>query len=92
MIQDLSDLVVKATKVEHLSDLKSILDEYQERLSDFMQIPQVKELYFPEYLGTVKSLGAWGGDFVLVTYREGMHDYFKEKGYEIIIPFSEMIK
>ncbi|MGV0940181.1 GYDIA family GHMP kinase [Empedobacter sp. ULE_I140] len=92
MIQDLSDLVVKATKVENLTDLESILDEYQARLGDFMQIPQVKELYFPDYLGTVKSLGAWGGDFVLVTYREGMNDYFKEKGYEIIIPFSEMIK
>ncbi|MGV0955112.1 GYDIA family GHMP kinase [Empedobacter falsenii] len=92
MIQELSDLVVQATKVENLTDLESILDEYQARLGDFMQIPQVKELYFPDYLGTVKSLGAWGGDFVLVTYREGMNDYFKEKGYEIIIPFSEMIK
>ncbi|WP_312356490.1 GYDIA family GHMP kinase [Empedobacter sp.] len=92
MIQELSDLVVQATKVENLTDLESILDEYQERLGDFMQISQVKELHFPDYLGTVKSLGAWGGDFVLVTYREGMNDYFKEKGYEIIIPFSEMIK
>lgn len=92
MIQELSDLVVQATKVENLTDLESILDEYQARLGDFMQISQVKELYFPDYLGTVKSLGAWGGDFVLVTYRDGMHDYFKEKGYEIIIPFSEMIK
>ncbi|MGL5234934.1 MAG: GYDIA family GHMP kinase [Empedobacter falsenii] len=92
MIQELSDLVVQATKVENLTDLESILDEYQERLGNFMQISQVKELYFPDYLGTVKSLGAWGGDFVLVTYRDGMHDYFKEKGYEIIIPFSEMIK
>lgn len=92
MIQELSNLVVQATKVENLTDLESILDEYQERLGDFMQIPQVKELYFSDYLGTVKSLGAWGGDFILVTYREGMHDYFKEKGYEIIIPFSEMIK
>lgn len=92
MIRELSDLVVKATKVENLTDLESILDEYQARLGNFMQIPQVKELYFPDYLGTVKSLGAWGGDFILVTYREGMHDYFKEKGYEIIIPFSEMIK
>ncbi len=92
MIQELSDLVVQATKVENLTDLEFILDEYQERLGNFMQISQVKELYFHDYLGTVKSLGAWGGDFVLVTYREGMHDYFKEKGYEIIIPFSEMIK
>ncbi len=46
MIRELSDLVVKATKVENLTDLESILDEYQARLGNFMQIPQVKELYF----------------------------------------------
>ncbi|WP_413533474.1 GYDIA family GHMP kinase [Empedobacter brevis] len=92
MIHELSDLVIKATEVNNLTDLEIVLDEYQEELGSFMQIPQVKELYFSDYLGTVKSLGTWGGDFVLVTYREGMHDYFKEKGYDIIIPFSEMIK
>ncbi|MGV0828469.1 GYDIA family GHMP kinase [Empedobacter brevis] len=92
MINDLSDLVVEATKVEYLSDLEHILNEYQSRLSHFMQISQPKELYFPDYSGVVKSLGAWGGDFVLVTYREGMQEYFRGKGYETIIPFSELIK
>lgn len=92
MINELSDLVVQATKVDNLTDLESILVEYQDRLGDFMQISQTKDLYFSDYSGVVKSLGAWGGDFVLVTYREEMHDYFREKGYDIIIPFSEMIK
>ena len=41
--------------------------------------------------GSVKSLGAWGGDFVLVTKRAGFEDYFKQKGYNIIVPFREMI-
>lgn len=91
MINELSDLVVQATKVDNLTDLESILVEYQNRLGDFMQIPQTKDLYFSDYNGVVKSLGAWGGDFVLVTYREEMHDYFREKGYDIIIPFSEII-
>lgn len=92
MVNELSELVIKATKVNHLPDLESILKEYQTRLGNFMQIPQTKDLYFPDYKGIVKSLGAWGGDFVLVTYRDGMQEYFKEKGYDIIIPFSEMIK
>ena len=91
MIRELSDLVIKATKVDHLSSLEKILDLYQDRLGDFMQIPQSKTLFFPDYEGSVKSLGAWGGDFVLVTYREGMEDYFKAKGYDTIIPFTEMI-
>lgn len=92
MINELSDLVVQATKVDNLTDLESIMVEYQDRLGAFMQIPKAKELYFSDYEGSVKSLGAWGGDFVLVTYREGMKEYFKEKGYDTIIPFSEMIQ
>lgn len=91
LINDLSQLVLDATKVDNLTDLESILDEYQDRLGAFMQIPQPKELYFSDYEGSIKSLGAWGGDFVLVTYREGMETYFKAKGYDTIIPFTEMI-
>lgn len=91
LINDLSQLVLDAAKVENLTDLEAILDEYQDRLGAFMQIPQPKVIYFPDYEGSIKSLGAWGGDFVLVTYREGMESYFKEKGYDTIIPFTEMI-
>ena len=91
LIHSLSDFVLKATTVEKLTDFELILNEFQDKLGDFMQIDQPKALYFPDYKGTVKSLGAWGGDFVLVTYRDGMEDYFKSKGYHTIIPFSEMI-
>ena len=91
LIQYLSDLVIKATKVDNLTDFESILDEYQDKLADFMQQPKVKDLYFSDYKGSVKSLGAWGGDFVLVTKRAGFEDYFKQKGYNIIVPFREMI-
>lgn len=91
MIRELSDLVTEATKVDSLFDLEDILDKYQNRLGQFMQIEKPKDLYFSDYKGVVKSLGAWGGDFVLVTYRDGMEDYFKAKGYDTIIPFTEMI-
>lgn len=91
LINELSSLVEEVLVVENLTDFESILDDYQTRLGDFMQIPKVKNALFADYPGEVKSLGAWGGDFVLVTYREGMHNYFESKGYKIIIPFSEMV-
>ena len=91
LINDLSQLVLDVTQVNNLADLEIILDEYQLKLGEFMQIKNPKELYFSDYKGSVKSLGAWGGDFVLVTYREGMKDYFNKKGYNLIIPFDDMI-
>jgi hypothetical protein len=43
----------------------------------------------------VKSLGAWGGDFVHISLDRDMdsaREYFAGKGLNVIIPFSEMIK
>ena len=91
LIHQLSDLVIEATKVKTLAELENIFDEYQTKLGDFMQQPKVKDVNFSDYDGTVKSLGAWGGDFVLVTKREGFEKYFKQKGYNVIVPFREMI-
>ena len=51
----------------------------------------VKEALFPDFKGILKGLGAWGGDFILAISKENPKDYFASKGYETIIPYSEMI-
>ena len=35
-------------------------------MSELLDTKTIKELLFPDFSGTIKSLGAWGGDFVLV--------------------------
>lgn len=91
MINHLSDLVEKLSTAKELDNFEAILDEYQTILANFMQLPKVKEERFPEYEGCVKSLGTWGGDFVLVTYRDGMHAYLEEKGYSTILPYNDLV-
>ncbi|WP_223843695.1 hypothetical protein [Blattabacterium cuenoti] len=60
-------------------------------ISNALNIPTIQEIYFPDYLGIVKSLGAWGGDFVLISYRKGMKNYFNNKGFYTIFSFNEII-
>ena len=50
----------------------------------------VKKLKFKDFQGEIKSLGAWGGDFILAS---GVNSpsYFKSKGYNTIIRFEDMI-
>ena len=53
----------------------------------------VKEKLFKDYKkGIVKSLGAWGGDFVLVTGTKADMQYFTKKGYKIIFNYPQLIK
>jgi hypothetical protein len=60
-------------------------------MSNVLEIPTVKIAMFPDFNGTLKSLGAWGGDFILVVSKEDPTAYFKQKGFETVILYAEMI-
>jgi hypothetical protein len=51
----------------------------------------IKESLFPDFNGIIKSLGAWGGDFVLAIAKENPTDYFKERGFKTIVSYKDMI-
>jgi len=67
------------------------LQKHEIEMSAILEMQTVKEALFPDFQGTVKSLGAWGGDFVMVITNINPTDYFKSKGYEIIISYEDMI-
>jgi mevalonate kinase len=67
------------------------LAQHEIELSNILELATVKEVLFHDFDGVVKSLGAWGGDFVLSISKEDPTEYFKEKGFDIVIPYDEMI-
>jgi len=67
------------------------LEKHELLLSEILETPTVKQNLFPDFNGTIKSLGAWGGDFVLVVSEGNPTTYFHSKGYHTVIPYSEMI-
>lgn len=76
------------------SDPKVFANELQKHeieMSNILEMQTVKEALFHDFQGTIKSLGAWGGDFVMVISKNNPTDYFKSKGYEIIISYDDMI-
>ena len=49
---------------------------------------------FPDFEGVLKSLGAWGGDFILAATRwdkEQVKAYFKEKGLDVVFGYNELV-
>ena len=49
---------------------------------------------FPDFEGVLKSLGAWGGDFILAATRWGenqVKEYFKGKGLEVVFGYKEIV-
>ena len=67
------------------------LQRHEIHLSNILEIQTIKEIAFSDFNGVVKSLGAWGGDFVMVISKEDPKPYFVSKGYETILSYDEMI-
>jgi mevalonate kinase len=87
-ISNLSNEFIKTTSVK---DLDKVIKEHETIISSIIKLNPVKKELFSDYFGAVKSLGAWGGDFVLVTGNEDTPNYFKQKGFKTVLSYSEMI-
>ncbi|WP_185852235.1 GYDIA family GHMP kinase [Blattabacterium cuenoti] len=90
-IESISYITQKIPFCKTLKEFEELLLKHEKIISKILNLPTIKEIYFPDYLGIVKSLGAWGGDFVLVSSRKGMKNYFSKKGFNTLISFDEMI-
>lgn len=77
-----------------LSSFESLIDQHEQILSKALQKPTIKSERFSDYWGSVKSLGAWGGDFVLATSDKSKEEttaYFKSRNCETVIPYKDII-
>ncbi|PZX41078.1 mevalonate kinase [Nonlabens dokdonensis] len=67
------------------------ITRHEEMISAVVGIAPIKQQLFDDYQGAIKSLGGWGGDFVLATGGLEHREYFKNKGYEIIIEWDDVV-
>jgi mevalonate kinase len=87
-ITQITSEIITSDSLTHFTHL---MEEHESLVAALLKLPTIKESQFPDYKGLVKSLGAWGGDFVLASGDEAGQGYFRKKGYNTIIPFAEMI-
>jgi mevalonate kinase len=90
-IQKMNVLTKSFLEANSLESFETVLEEHENVLSNILKRPTVKEMLFADYKGSVKSLGAWGGDFVMVTKRPGFRSYFNGKGCYTILSFEDMV-
>lgn len=90
-IQQVSQMTDELLQIQDLKFFIDFFKKYEQNLSEILETPTIQNELFPDFIGLVKSLGGWGGDFVMVTSEENPTEYFKQKGYETIITYSDMI-
>jgi len=90
VISEINDITRQIIECQSLSKFEELLNNHEEILSKVLNTSTIKCQHFKDYEGTVKSLGAWGGDFILAVGNASSRQYFKDRGYNTIINFDEM--
>lgn len=90
LVNQISNITKKIIKSKSITEFEKLIDQHELIISELIQTKTVKEKYFSDYNGSIKSLGAWGGDFILATRNN--KNYFLEKGFNTVFTFSELIK
>lgn len=91
LISEVTEITRKMILATSLSEFETQMLQHEEILSKSLKTIPVKELLFPDYKGAIKSLGAWGGDFILATGNEKTPEYFISKGYSTVILYADMV-
>ncbi|WP_312341015.1 GYDIA family GHMP kinase [Chryseobacterium binzhouense] len=91
LIDEFSDLTRKILLCNELENFSQLMMLHEQKISDFIEIPTVKFVFFADCPVFIKSLGAWGGDFVMSTKFSGYKDYFWGKGFTTIFNWDDLI-
>ncbi len=87
-----SNLLTEAfLEAKNVQEFEELIDQHEQLISGILDIPTIKDQRFSDFKGSIKSLGGWGGDFVLVTGGEDARRYFLDKGYKTIVSYMDML-
>lgn len=84
-------LTQEVLQTKTLREFATAVEEHEAEMSNILELETIKELLFTDFNGVIKSLGAWGGDFVLAIAKENPSDYFKKRGFQTILSYKDMI-
>ena len=87
-ISDITSMILQCSSIEAYNKL---IESHELIISKLISKPTIKETLFKDFNGSIKSLGAWGGDMIMVTSHNDPNRYFKEKGYSTIFKYEELL-
>ncbi|MEM9680129.1 MAG: GYDIA family GHMP kinase [Bacteroidota bacterium] len=90
-IEAISTITDNIINCKSLKDFDELINTHETLIASVIDMAPIKEALFSDFEGSVKSLGAWGGDFILATSTENPQSYFNRLGFDTIFPYSKMV-
>lgn len=95
LIEEVTQLTQACLEIQDLTAFEQIIHTHEQLVAKNLQLQRAKTLYFSDFWGEVKSLGAWGGDFVLATSNRSQavtQTYFQERGFKDFFSYEDFTK
>lgn len=90
-IEAVNNLTTAALTASNSTQFAAVMHTHERIMSQLLETTTIQEDLFSDFQGQMKSLGAWGGDFVMVIANQNPKEYFAAKGYNTFLTFAEMI-
>ena len=90
-IDKVTSISKQIVKTKSQQEFNLLIDSHEEILSTILKRDTIKKELFSDFEGSIKNLGAWGGDFILASCLYNPSSYFNGKGFNIVFSFNEMV-
>jgi len=93
-IDTITSITNQIIKTDSIEVFEGLMAEHEKLMSQILKTPAVKSSCFSNYDGCVKSLGAWGGDFVLVSSQLPERQFaerMKNMGFPITFSYTNIV-
>ncbi|HOY13209.1 MAG TPA: GYDIA family GHMP kinase [Saprospiraceae bacterium] len=93
-VKKIDEITEQVADVPSLDVFSNLMVEHESIVKHHTGFTPVKEKLFSDYPHALKSLGAWGGDFMLAIAPGGLgeaKEYFNKKGYQTVLPYQDII-
>jgi len=102
-IQEITALTQAIIGAQSAGEFAKLIQQHEQMIAKTLGVPPIKEELFSDFPGVIKSLGGWGGDFIMALGPEVANNskalmgsdqtvkYFNAKGYQTVIAYNYMI-
>ncbi len=93
-IDTIAELTLGIEHAQNLEIFQFLIGQHEEIIGKIIHKIPVKAMHFNDFAGSLKSLGAWGGDFILAASaasEEYVRNYFINKNLPVILRYDEIV-
>ena len=90
-IKEITQISEEFWLINHKEDLMELIRDHEFHIGRIIKKTPIQNQEFSDFNGAIKSMGAWGGDFIMAVGNDKfkkIKEYFNDKGFNTVLPWE----